>query len=101
MVPELLHGADSDGHSQPLWEDGERVFHRGWRHDDSGKQRAVLIVTPAAEHPSRSSVDRLAHEYGLRNELDTAWAARPLALVHDGDRTILVLEDAGGEPLER
>src|SRR5215470_6475297 len=33
----------SDDSSKILWEDGERVFRRGWRLDDNGK-RAVLIV---------------------------------------------------------
>jgi serine/threonine protein kinase len=83
-----------------LWEDGERVFRRGWRPDDSGNRRAVLIVLPAAEYRSRSSLDRLTHEYELKDELDGAWAVRPLDLVRDAGRTMLVLEDAGGEPLE-
>jgi predicted ATPase len=83
-----------------LWEDGERVFRRGWRADDSGNRRAVLIVLPASDHPSRSSLDRLTHEYELKDELDGAWVVRPLDLVRDAGRTMLVLEDAGGEPLE-
>ena len=49
----------------------------------------------------RSSLDRLAHEYGLKDELDEAWAVRPLELVREGGRTMLVLEDPGGEPLDR
>jgi serine/threonine protein kinase len=101
MVPHSPNVAYSDDGSQVLWKDGERVFHRGWRLDDDAKRRAVLIVLPAAEHPSRSSLDRLAHEYGLRDELDGAWAVRPLELVRDTGRTMLVLEDAGGEPLDR
>ena len=69
MVPHSLIGAYSDGDSQVLWEDGERVFHRGWQLDDNGKRRlAVLIVLPAAYHPSRSSLDRLAHEYEPKDE---------------------------------
>src|SRR5215813_5036035 len=95
MMPSL------DGGSQVLWEDDERVFRRGWRLDDNGKQHAVLIVLPAADHPSRSSLDRLSHEYALKDELDAAWAVRPLDLVRDAGRTMLVLEDAGGEPLDR
>src|SRR5262245_31575548 len=95
-----LTGAYSDGGSQVLWEDGERVFRRGRRLDDNGK-RAVLLVTPAAEHPSRSSLDRLTHEYELKDELDGAWAVRPLELVRDSGRIMLVLEDVGGEPLDR
>jgi hypothetical protein len=65
-VNRTLNGAYSVGGSQVLWEDGERVFRRGWRLDDAGKRRAVLIVLPAAEHPSRSSLDRLTHEYELK-----------------------------------
>jgi PAS domain S-box-containing protein len=101
MVLHSLSGAYSDGGSQLLWEDGERVFRRGWGAGDDGDQRAVLIVLPAAEHPSRSILDRLAHEYALKDELDAAWAARPLELVRDAGRTMLVLEDPGGEPLDR
>jgi hypothetical protein len=72
-------------------EDGEYVFRRGWRLDDDGKRRAVLIVLPAADHPSSSSLDRLTHEYELKDELDGAWAVRPLDLVRDAGRTMLVL----------
>src|SRR5262252_7170434 len=87
--------------SQVLWEDGERVFRRGWRPGDDGNQGAVLIVLPAADQPSRSSLDRLTHEYELKDQLDGAWAVRPLDLVRDAGRTMLVLEDTGGEPLDR
>src|SRR5262249_16529311 len=100
MVAHSLNGPYSDGGTQVLWEDGERVFRRGWRLDDDGK-RAVLLVMPAADQPSRSSLDHLTHEYELKNELDGAWAVRPLDFVHDGGRTMLVLDDAGGEPLDR
>jgi hypothetical protein len=89
----------AEGSSQVLWEDGERVVRRGWRLDDNGKRRAVLTVLPAAD--TRASLDRLAHEYQLRDELDTAWALRPLELVSHAGRTMLVLEDTGGEPHDR
>jgi PAS domain S-box-containing protein len=101
MVPHSPDGAYPDGGSRVLWADGERVFRRGWRLDNNGKQRAVLMVVPAAEHPSRSSLDRLTHEYELKDELDEAWAVRPLDLVRDAGRAMLVLDDAGGEPLDR
>jgi PAS domain S-box-containing protein len=84
-----------------LSQDDERVLCRGWRHDDDGQRTAVLAVLSASEPPTTSFVDRLAHEYGLRNELDGQWAARPLALIREHGRTALVLEDAGGEPLDR
>jgi serine/threonine protein kinase len=61
----------------------------------------VLAVVPAAEHPSPAGLDRLAHEFGLKDELDAAWALRPLELKRDRGRTMLVLENSGGEPLAR
>src|SRR6201991_4530983 len=101
MVQQSLNIAYPDGSSQVLWEDGERVFSRGWRLDDNGNRLAVLLVAPAADHPSRTSLDRLTNEYELKDELDGAWAARPLALMRDTGRTLLVLDDLGGEPLDR
>src|SRR6516164_552614 len=100
MVLLSLNSAYSDGSSQILWEDSERVFHRGWRFDDDGKRRAVLLVAPAADHPFRLSLDHFSHEYELKDELDSTWAVRPLELVCEANRTMLVLDDAGGEPLE-
>src|SRR2546427_8011096 len=84
---------------QVLSDDGDRVLCRGWRSEDSASAR--LAVFPAAEHPAPANLDRLAHEYGLREELDSDWAARPLELMHERGRTVLLLEDTGGEPLER
>ena len=51
MVPHSLNGAYSDNGSQILWEDGERVFRRGWRLDDNGQRRAVLIVAACRRAP--------------------------------------------------
>ncbi|TPK96956.1 PAS domain S-box protein [Mesorhizobium sp. B2-4-12] len=101
MVSDPPSGAYEGIGSQAAWEDGERAFRRGWRPDESGKQRPVLFVQPATDHQSRSGLDRLIHEFELKDKLDRAWAVRPLELVHDAGRTILVLEDVGGEPLAR
>ncbi|QCP52825.1 PAS domain S-box protein [Trinickia violacea] len=84
---------------QILWDDGERVLCRGRR--PGVDSHNVLLVRPAAEHPLPASLDRLVHAFGLKNELDGAWAVRPLELVREGGRTLLVLEDPGGEPLAR
>ena len=100
MVPHSQNVAYSDGDSQVLWKDSERVFHRGWRLDDEGKRRAVLLVAPAADHPSRLTLDHFSHEYELKDELVGTWAVRPLELVREANRTMLVLDDEGGEPLE-
>src|SRR6266536_5923306 len=84
---------------QVLSDDGERVLCRGWRSEDSASARLAVFL--AAEHPAPASLDRLAHEYGLREELDSDWAVRPLDLVRERDGTVLVLEDPGGQPLDR
>ena len=86
---------------QVLWQDNERVFGRGSRLDASGEPRAVLIASPAGERPSPAALARLGDEFELRDELDGAWALRPLELVREHGRTMLVLEDPGGEPLAR
>ena len=74
---------------------------RGSRLANEGERRSVLAVLHAADRPPPQALERLAHEYELRDELDAAWAVRPLELVREGGRTMLVLEDPGGEPLER
>ena len=84
-----------------LLEDRERVLCRGWRDDGGGDGTAVLAVLSASEHPAPAFLDQLAHEYELKDELDGRWAARPLALVREHGRTMLLLEDPGGEPLYR
>jgi PAS domain S-box-containing protein len=45
-------------------------------------------------------LERFKHEYALRSELDSDWAARPLALAEYDNQTALVLADPGGEPLD-
>jgi PAS domain S-box-containing protein len=94
--------ADGDGSPQLLWGDGDRVVFRGRRLRADGTRYAVLAVLPATEHPSPTSLARLAREYELKDELDAAWAVRPLELLgREGGRTMLLLEDPGGEFLER
>jgi PAS domain S-box-containing protein len=85
---------------QTLWEDGERIFSRV-RCPAGDGDKTLLIARPAVEQPSCASLDRLAHEFDLKDELDGTWAVRPLELVREGGGTLLVLEDPGGEPLDR
>jgi serine/threonine protein kinase len=92
---------DGDSSLQVLWEDGERVVCRGWLLHPDGNRSSVLAVRPAVEHPAPATLDSLAHEYGLRDELHESWAVRPLALVRHQGQITLVLEDPGGEPLDR
>jgi PAS domain S-box-containing protein len=94
-------GLEAKDGLQVLWEDGERAFCRGSRVVDAvGSRNTVLAVLLTGEHPSPFTLERLAHEYELKDELDGAWAVRPLELVREGGRNMLVLEHPGGEPLE-
>jgi PAS domain S-box-containing protein len=97
--PSSRFGANGMGVLETLSEDGGLVFHRGWREGAGGGSQDVLIVLPASEQPTPATLDRLAHEYSLKDELDSTWAARPLELLRDRGRSILVLEDPGGELL--
>jgi PAS domain S-box-containing protein len=101
LAESFQFGAQRDDGLHVLWQDGERVFCRTSRISADGNQGSVLVVLPAAEHPTPASLDRLAHEYNLRDELDGGWAVRPLALERERGRTVLVLEDSGGEQLDR
>jgi len=82
-----------------LSEDGGLVFGRGWHEGAAGGRKDVLISFPTSEHPAPATLDRLAREYSFKEKLDAAWAVRPLELVRDPGRSILVLDDPGGELL--
>ncbi len=82
----------------PLREGVDFILYRGRQR---GNSSPVLAVALAAEQPSPQDLRRLQHEYSLATDLDPAWAAKPLALIRHEGRTILVLEDPGGEPLDR
>lgn len=76
--------------------DGERLFCGRWRDGADGEPHAVLTVLPAAEHPTPDSLNRLTHEYVLKDDLDGTWATRPQRLVRAGVRIMLTLGFLGG-----
>lgn len=90
-----------DSKFQVLWEDDDRIFCRALRPDSDDGCRAMLAVHAKVKHASSPILDRLAHEFALKDQLDGAWAMRPFGLEYDGGRPVLLLEDHGGEPLER
>ena len=94
-------GGDGESGLSVLWEEGERVFCRAWREAKNGDRTALLAVISASEQPTPNCLDCLAHECALKDELDSAWAVQPLEIVPDRGRTMLLLEDSGGEPLNR
>jgi PAS domain S-box-containing protein len=101
MNPSSWFDVGGDSGLRVVWEDGDRVFCRGWRDGAGGDRNAVLVVLPAAQHPTLDSLNRLTHEYELKDDLDDAWAARPVALTRYNDRMTLVLTDPGGAPVDR
>ena len=85
---------------QALREDGELILYRG--HLPGQEDEAtVLLLGPFSTRPSRESAKRLEHEFSLREDLHPEWAVRPVALVENDGRPMLVLDDPGGEPLDR
>jgi len=84
---------------ETLREDEEFAFRRGRK--DDGELPTILSLTAFSEHPVPAILERLEHEYSLRDELDSDWAARPFTLVRREGRPTLILEDPGGEPLDR
>ena len=83
---------------ESLRKDAESVLYRGQRKADP---RHVLVAAPLSKQPAQGTIRRLEHEYALRTELDRSWAILPVALVRHEGRTMLVLEDPGGETLDR
>src|SRR5712664_2927976 len=83
---------------EPLRQSADFTLYRGRQHADP---TPVLAIALSAEQPSPQSLHRLEHEYSLAAELDPAWAVKPLVLTRHEGRTILLLKDPGGEPLDR
>jgi serine/threonine protein kinase len=83
---------------EALRNDEEFILYRGRSKDDAFQ---VLVLSPVVQYPTPESLKRLEHEYSLREELDPAWAARPIAMTFHWGRPVLVLEDPGGTPLDK
>ena len=81
MSPSSWFDADPGSSPQVVWEDGDRVFCRGRRDGADGDHNTVLVVLPCEQPPTRDSLNRLRHEYGLKDDLDDAWAVQPLELL--------------------
>jgi predicted ATPase/signal transduction histidine kinase len=85
-----------------LREDEEFILYRGLRRTKTEADPcSILVLAPTKELPASATFERMKHELSVKEELDSSWAVRPLAIGQDRDRTVLVLEDPGGEPLDR
>ncbi len=87
---------------EPIREDDEFVLYRGRGRGTRTDKPDVLVLKPAAARPRLRSLNKLKHEYSLRDELLSEWAIRPLSLSQDDNgQATLVFECPGGEPLDR
>jgi PAS domain S-box-containing protein len=81
---------------EPLHDDGDFSLYRARQPGNP-----VSVLTLVAARSASRSIARLEHEYTLAAALDSRWAVRPLALNDHKTSAALVLEDNGGEPLDR
>ena len=85
---------------EALRTDEEIVLYRGTQSNHSGLP-SILLLAPASMQPAPETLRKMLHEYSLRNELDSGWAVRSVALSECRGQMTLVLEDPGGETLDR
>jgi hypothetical protein len=71
---------------EALRKDKEFNLYRGRSEDDTSQ---ILVLSPVVEYPAPESLQRLEYEYSLREELDPAWAARPMTIARHWDRRCL------------
>src|SRR5262245_43076707 len=53
------------------------------------------------EHPAPATIRKIEQEFSFKDELNPAWAVRPIVLTQHRSRTMLLCEDPEGEPLDR
>jgi PAS domain S-box-containing protein len=83
---------------EALRKDEECILYRARNQEDLSQ---VLVHAPPKEETGPESLKRLEHECSLKEDLDSAWAARPIAVAFHWNRPVLVLEDPGGIPLDQ
>src|SRR5260370_8442084 len=73
---------------ETLWQDEGLVLYRSV---SEVERSPLLVVAAAVEQPAPASLKRLEQEYALRDQLDGARAAPPLALLpHPAPHTLLL-----------
>jgi PAS domain S-box-containing protein len=88
---------ESEYELEPVREGADFTLYRGRERDG---HRPILALSVVTDQPSPERLRRLEHEYSLAAELNSAWAAEPLALARYQGRAVLILKDPGGEPLD-
>src|SRR6266508_2660994 len=83
---------------ETLHQDGRTTLYRAFR---SGDPRSVILKVLDPHRCRERDLERLRHEYETGASLDVKSIVRPLRLETYRGMPALVLEDCGGEPLER
>src|SRR5262249_31972839 len=94
----------TDVHNAPievLREDGTFVMYRTWRERADGTRQSILTLLLATDQPTPGALNRLTHEYELKDHLEESWAVRPQELMRERGRIFLVLDSPNAEPLDR
>jgi serine/threonine protein kinase len=81
-----------------LRQDEQSILYRGRSADGSSQ---VLLRSAISQHPALQNLTGLQNAYSLKEELDSAWAVRPIEFANHWDRTVLVMRDPGGVPLDQ
>ena len=81
-----------------LRQDEHFILYRGRSINGSSQ---VLLRSPTSQHPTPQDLKLLERAYSLKEELDPAWAVRPIEFANHWDRLVLVMEDPGGVPLDQ
>ncbi len=84
--------------SSTAWASGRTLMHHAVRVRD---QTPVLLKVFGVRQPHPKEIARLDNEYRIASQLDSIAVVKPIALEVDGGVEMLVLEDFGGQPLER
>src|SRR4030095_14239169 len=90
-----------DGPIEVLRADGGFVLYRTWQETADGTRQQVLVLLPATEQPAPALLNRLTHEYELRDQLEDSWAVLPLKLARERGRIFLVLSSPEALTLDR
>jgi len=87
---------------ETLRQDGEFILYRCLRQNETETTPpSVLALSPVLERPAPATIKKIEHEFSFKDELDPAWAVRPIDVTQQQGRTMLLFEDPNGEPLDR
>ena len=90
---------DLSQHVLALRTDQEFVLYRV--HSNHFGLPSVLLLAPVLLRPAQETLRKIELQYSRRDEQDSAWAGRSVAVSEQRGQTTLVLEDPGRETLDR